>query len=246
MRNVRPWPWSRTSTWRRSRSMPMTSCWMRTSMRLRSRNSRGVRATSASSGSTSPADQVGDAAGRVAGPGALLEGHDLEVGVAAVGRWWPRSSRRRRHRSPPAAQPWWARLSPRPVPPAPARARRAALAAARLGAMAVRKDCRHYSTRSTDGGRRRAAVPGRRRRAGPVRLPGGLPVLRAALGQQRRLGALRGDRRRRPLGRVTCRRRGHPRPEAARSARSDRRRPSGPGPRRHPAARAAASVSRST
>ena len=78
--------WSRTSTWRASRSMPIdlvARCGRRCAGRRGAR--WGVRTTRSSSASTSPADHVGDAAGRVAGPVAPLEDDDLEVGPPAPG-----------------------------------------------------------------------------------------------------------------------------------------------------------------
>ena len=63
-------------------------------------------------------------------------------------------------------------------------------------AVAVREDCRHYSTRTTRSGRGRAALPRRHGRGHAVRLPGALPLLRAPVDHRRRLAALRPPRRR--------------------------------------------------
>ena len=95
-----------------------------------------------------PADQVGDAARRIAGPAPLLEGHDLEVGRAAAGLGGGG------HPGRVASDHQQALSHPETV-----RGERGG--AGRLvrgpmtwqhGRMGVRDDCRHYLHRSTPAG----------------------------------------------------------------------------------------------
>ena len=175
----------------------MTSWRVRTSMRKPSRNSWGVRTTSSSRSVDRAADHVGDAAGGVRDVGALLEHDDLEIGPAAAGvggGGHPGGVATDDH------QPVCHRAQTTDGSPSaglfrPVRRESAAVGErAKLRAMAVRQDCRHYSTRTAASGEQVQRCRVDANEKAPVRLPGVLPVLRAPVHHRRRLAALRRER----------------------------------------------------
>ena len=139
-----------------------TSCCRRTSMRCWSRNSWGVRATSSSTEPTSPADEVRDAAGRVARPRSPSRGRRSRGRAGGAGPASPPPCPRRRRRSRPAGLPW-RRL-------AGYRVDVVAVRSARLGPMAVRDGLPPLLHAHRRHRRGRAALP-RRRGRGRARSP---------------------------------------------------------------------------
>ena len=154
-----------------------TSCRSRTSMRCCSRNSSGDAGDQVVERRHVAADEVRDAAGGVARPRALLEGDDLQVGLPAAGLHGGR------HAAGVATD------DHQPLSHGP-QATRAPMRDFRAWPCA--RDCRHYSTRADAVGRRRAALPGRRRRRWrPFACPEDCLFFEAPLDHRRRLAALR-------------------------------------------------------